>query len=185
MNKKYKGILIVTGLCLITGFIYFIYTVSPESSEKGTLPDSKLVEFKGADLEESKDGKLSWRLTADKILVNQDTKVFYLTNIKATLENDAGKEIVVTAEKGTADLQNKIIALRGDIQAKTNDGAILQSEIMDYTISSQQLTGSGNIKITKGDTVLTGDVLTSDVGLELITLKGNTKMVKGGNSNES
>lgn len=185
MNKKYKGILIVTGLCLIVGFIYFIYTASPESLKNDTLPDSKLVEFKGVDLEESKDGKLSWRLIADKILVNQDTKIFYLTNIKATLENDDGKEMIITAEQGTADLQNKTITLQGKIQAHTNDDGVLQAEMMDYNITSQQLTGSGNIKITKGDTILTGDALTSDVGLELVTLKGNAKMTKGGTGNES
>ena len=39
---------------------------------------------------------------------------------------------------------------------------------------------NGGVKLTRGDTVITGDTLDSNVDLEKVKIRGNAKVVRGG-----
>ena len=61
--------LILASVLLLGGVLYAIFGQPPQPTE---IQDKKveLVEFKGADLKQEENGKLIWKLTAEKIMLS-------------------------------------------------------------------------------------------------------------------
>ena len=85
-NKKLIAIVVAIVLALI-GLIVFIMKDSNEATSTQNQ-SGQLVNFQGADLQEEKDGKLVWALSAEKIEYDPRTKAIVLTNLKGLFYQD-------------------------------------------------------------------------------------------------
>lgn len=85
-NKKLIAIVAVIVLALIGLIVY----IMKDSGDVGTTQNQngQLVNFQGADLQEEKDGKLVWALSAEKIEYDPRTKAIVLTNLKGLFYQD-------------------------------------------------------------------------------------------------
>lgn len=72
-NKKLIAIVVAIVIALV-GLIAFILHDSGDSSSKGAN-NGQLVNFQGAELQEEKDGKLVWALSAEKIEYEPSFKI--------------------------------------------------------------------------------------------------------------
>ena len=78
-EKLKKNKISLIAVIAVIGFAVMLYVfMNPNTSEDTMVSPDKLVEFDGSELEEKQDGKLVWRLTADKIQIDPDTQIMYL-----------------------------------------------------------------------------------------------------------
>ena len=98
MMHKLKHNKITIGVCIIivlfAGVLYWILS-SQDQEDSEQKKNDNLVEFEGSTLEEKKDGKLIWSLTADKIQVDPDTKIIYVTHPHIIIADVDGEEIKI------------------------------------------------------------------------------------------
>ena len=79
--KQNKGKLI--GAACVIAFAALLYSLMEEPVAQPEVKTDNLVEFEGSELVENKNGKLVWKLTADKIMIDPQTEIMYFTNPKA------------------------------------------------------------------------------------------------------
>nr|WP_252894578.1 LPS export ABC transporter periplasmic protein LptC [Veillonella denticariosi] len=108
-NKKLIAIVVAVVFVLV-GLIVYIMKDSGESTTTQTGA-GQLVNFQGADLQEEKDGKLVWALSAEKIEYDPRTKAIVLTNLKGGqfYQNDVTTTItaphaVLTGDRNSLDI---------------------------------------------------------------------------------
>ena len=70
-------------------------------------------------------------------------------------------------------ITEKVIATRNDGSNFTADQVLWQNSI-------QKFSGEGNIKIVQADTVITGDKMETDSGMNKVKVEGNAHVIKGG-----
>lgn len=177
--KKYK--LTIIGLVVVIGFAWMLYIfMHPEKTPDPPVNPEKLIQFEGSKLEETKDGHLVWQVTADKIMVDPETQVMYLTNPKALLISDDGTELTITSPKGTADKTKKVLTIEPPIQAATNQGDTLQSKGTVYYNMDTRMVKGGNVVITRADTTtLKADAFETNTSLDQVSLTGHASVTKG------
>ena len=107
-NKKLIAIVAAIVLALIGLIVY----IMKDSNEVTTTqnPSGQLVNFQGADLQEEKDGKLVWALSAEKIEYDPRTKAIVLTNLKGLFYQDdvtttiTAPHAVLTGDRNSLDI---------------------------------------------------------------------------------
>jgi len=107
-NKKLIAIVAAIVLALIGLIVY----IMKDSGDVGTTQNQngQLVNFQGADLQEEKDGKLVWALSAEKIEYDPRTKAIVLTNLKGLFYQDdvtttiTAPHAVLTGDRNSLDI---------------------------------------------------------------------------------
>ena len=99
--QKYKLPLIVGAFILL--FAAILIPLLREGEKPAEVNTERFVEFDGSELEEKRDGKLVWHLTADKILVDPDSGKVYFIKPTGTFVSDDGVQLTITADQGIVD----------------------------------------------------------------------------------
>lgn len=182
---KKSTFLTVAGLVLflVAGIWYFVkeepMPVKQPAAETGSAPGASMT-FAGTSLVEERGGKRLWELSAENIEVDPNTKVLRLNNLKAVFYQATGEKVEMTARQGSYDSKTKDILMDGDIVAVAADGSRLTAAQLRYAGQDSRIYGTGGVKVTKADTILTGDKVESDTQLAKVKLSGNAKVIKGG-----
>ncbi len=169
--------LIVATVLLLGGVLYAIFGQPPQPA---ATKDKKveLVEFKGADLKQEENGKLVWKLTAEKIMLNPQTKVLYLNNMEA-LFTDGENQVHVKAAKGEVDNAKKLVRMEGSIEMRNNRDMYVYVSNLTYDGTQGILSAKDGVRMKRGDVTLVGDTLVADRGLRKATVKGHAHLTKG------
>ena len=101
-NNKKLLLTIVVGILILLGVGYFLYG-GVETTTIG--PSGNSISFNGTELKEEKNGQLIWSVKAEKISVDQVTKVVTLENVTGAFHKD-GKILK------TMDRLHYLVALR-------------------------------------------------------------------------
>ncbi|WP_346353575.1 LPS export ABC transporter periplasmic protein LptC [Azotosporobacter soli] len=168
-------------LLLAWGIYYFLRPEAP-AAEKEALPSKAptFLTYEGNTISEEKDGRKIWQVTAETIEIDVDSSNLRVKNVKATFFQENGTQIVLTAPEGNMDHNSKDIALKGSVHAVTSDGATFTAQEANWQAKDGLFTATGQVKLTREDTVVTGDRLDTDGKLEKIKVQGNAHVVKGG-----
>jgi LPS export ABC transporter protein LptC len=171
-------------LSLLAGMLYYFIKDEPiiPKADKQEAPSSSAntLSYIGSTLVEEKDGKRQWELTADKIEVDPNTQNADLTGIKGTFYRENGGKIDMTAAHALVDSKTHDVVLDGDIKAVSSDGAAFAAPKARWVNGRQYIYGSGGVRLTRQDTVITGDELESDANLEKVKVSGNAHIIRGG-----
>lgn len=183
MMHKLKNNKITIGVCIIivlfAGVLYWILS-SQDQEDSEQKKNDNLVEFEGSTLEEKKDGKLIWSLTADKIQVDPDTKIIYVTHPHIIIADVDGEEMKIEAPMGIVDRNKQMLQVKPPIKATTDNGSTLQTEGSVYYNMDTRLIKGGKVYMQKADgTALSGDAFETDASLNKVTLTGHAKVTKG------
>ena len=157
-NKKLIAIVAAIVLALIGLIVY----IMKDSGDVGTTQNQngQLVNFQGADLQEEKDGKLVWALSAEKIEYDPRTKAIVLTNLKGLFYQDdvtttiTAPHAVLTGDRNSLDIDQ-------GVTATNTDGAEFKTDAYNGK-----------------DITLTGDKLEGNMSLKKIKAIGNAKLTK-------
>jgi LPS export ABC transporter protein LptC len=176
-NNK-KSIVAAIVIVALSALLYSLL-----DTPKGNTVETKqenLVEFNGSNLEEKKDGKLIWRLNAEKILVDPDTQVMHFTKPEAVIADVDGKEITITADTGTADKVKREIVINPPVRAHTNEGDTLTTDGSVYYNMDTRIISGGKVLVKRNDsTELSGDSFETNAALDKVLIKGHAKLTKG------
>ncbi len=173
-NNKKLLLTIVVGILILLGFGYFLYGGTDTTS---VGPSGNSISFNGTELKEEKNGQLIWSVKAEKISLDQTTKVITLENVTGTFHKD-GMTLTVKAPKGLVSKDHGQITLSGGIEATSNTGASLRTEGLEYISKKQLFKSTSKFTYTDADTTLEGDALEGDMILQQVTAKGHAKLIR-------
>jgi LPS export ABC transporter protein LptC len=182
--KKTTGILIACVMIVLAGSLYYflkdepLVPKLPEVAQK-TQETSKMS-YAGNTITEEDNGKKLWELKAETIEMDAETKNVLLHNINGTFYQDKGGKIDITAPEGFIDDKTKEIKLSAKVHAVASDGGTFTANEARWSGKEKYFYGSGDVIVTKEDTVITGDKLESDANMEKIKMSGHAKVIKGG-----
>lgn len=173
--------LTIIGIIVVVGFACMLYSfMNPTKTPDAPPNPEKLIQFEGTELEEKKDGKLVWQLTADKIMVDPDTQIMYFTNPKALLISEDGTELTITSPKGSADKKQQLIIIQPPVSASTNVGDTLQTDGTVYYNMGTHMVKGGHVVIQRHDqTTLKADAFETNTSLDNVSLTGHAQVTKG------
>ena len=174
-NKKLIAIVAAIVLALIGLIVY----IMKDSGDVGTTQNQngQLVNFQGADLQEEKDGKLVWALSAEKIEYDPRTKAIVLTNLKGLFYQDdvtttfTAPHAVLTGDRNSLDIDQ-------GVSATNTDGAEFKTDALHFDNKTKTLTSKSAFTYNGKDITLTGDKLEGNMSLKKIKAIGNAKLTK-------
>ena len=130
---------------------------------------------------EEKDGKRIWELNAVEIVYDSNTKNAVLKQMKGTFYKENGARIDVVANQAIMDNDRNIL-LEGDIKAvSSDDGATFTAPKGRWVAKERKFYGTGGVKVTRDDTVITGDQMETDTNMQKTKVQGNALVRKGVN----
>ena len=184
MKKTTYLMIAYSALFLIGGLYYFLKDEPlPQAPARvANIEQVSTLSYVGNSIIEEKDGKPLWELGAEIIEIDVTTKNMNMKNIKGTFHQANGGKVEIIAPGAVLDSKTKDIVMTGKVQARASDGTAFTAEEIRWSGQSERFYGSGNVLLTKDDTVMTGDKIESDANMAKIKVYGNAKIVKGGAS---
>ena len=165
---------------IVLALIGLIVYIMKDSGDVGTTQNQngQLVNFQGADLQEEKDGKLVWALSAEKIEYDPRTKAIVLTNLKGlfyqddvTTQQSTAPHAVLTGDRNSLDIDQ-------GVTATNTDGAEFKTDALHFDNKTKTLTSKSAFTYNGKDITLTGDKLEGNMSLKKIKAIGNAKLTK-------
>ena len=181
VEKLKKNKLSLIAVIAVVGFAVMLYVfMNPNTSEDTMVSPDKLVEFEGSELEEKQEGKLVWRLTADKIQIDPDTQIMYFTNPKALVVAEDGTQMTITSDKGIVDREKRTIEIKQPVKAETDKGDTLQTDGSVYYNMDTRMIKGGKVVMERHDnTTLKADAFETDSSLTKVLLTGHALVTRG------
>jgi len=177
-----KGQKILMGL-LIFAFLYLIFwtvTTIPEAPPKEEPKEEKrIMSYEGNTLTSEKNGKLQWKLKAEKMSVNVDTQDAEMDNIEVEFYNEDGTTFHLTAPKGLYFHNDKNFGVMGGAKLTTTDGAELTSDKLYWLSKDEMLVAEDDVKIKKDDFRASGNRMESRNGFSHFKIIGKAHIEKG------
>lgn len=180
-----KAWILGTGIVLILGGgLYYFLKNEPPMTAPTAQEEAKAkpaMTFSGNQIVEEENGRLLWEIHAEVIEIDPDTNNVHLQKVEGTFYSASGTVLKLSGNEGAIDSQSKDITLTGNVQGTSSDGGTFAAPQAQWQEQSQKFFASGGVKVTKPDTVLTGDNLTGDMALSTVEVSGHAHiMSKGG-----
>ena len=180
MASKIKMLLygiVIAGI--IAGGLYYFVREEPLEDTKKESVVSRMA-FTGSNLKESQDGKTIWDLTARVMEVDPKTQWVYMTDLQGVIYREDGTKIDVTGKNAIVDPKTRNVEMSGGIAMKASDGPTFQADQGKFVAKDRKIFAFGSVRATKDDYILTANELETDDKFDILVVKGNARIVKGG-----
>ncbi|MBP2665026.1 MAG: hypothetical protein H6Q76_6 [Firmicutes bacterium] len=180
MKSKSKTFLygLVIAAIIASGLYYFLREEQLDDTKKESVVTR--MAFTGSNLTEMQDGQKIWDLTARTMEVDPKTSWVYMTDLTGVIYRSDGTKIDVTGKNAVVDPKTRNVEMSGGITMKASDGPTFKADKGNYVAKDRKIFASGSIRATKDDYVLTANELETDDKFDIIVVKGNARIVKGG-----
>ena len=175
-NKKMIAIVAAIVIALI-GLIAYILHDSGDSNSPKTTATGQLVNFQGAELQEEKDGKLVWALSAEKIEYDPRSKSIVLPNLKGLFYQD-DVTTTITAPHAVLSGDHNSLDVDGGVTASNTEGASFKTDALHFDNKTKLLTSKTAFTYDSKDITLVGDKLEGNMSLKQIKATGHAKLTK-------
>ena len=180
MASKSKNLLLgLVIAAIIAGGLYYFLREEPLEDTKKESVVSRMA-FTGSHLTESQDGKQLWDLTARVMEVDPKTNWVYMTDLTGVIYRSDGTKIDVTGKKAVVDPKTRNVELSGGLTMKASDGPTFNADKGRYVAKDRKIFASGSVRATKEDYIMTANEFEADDKFDVITVKGQARIVKGG-----
>ena len=178
---KNKGKIIIFFFALLAaGTIFWAVKTVPQPVVETNAPaEDKPMTYAGNTIKEEKNGVKLWELTSEQIVVDPKTGDLDLKNISGKFYQSNGTVVSIAAPHAFYQVQEKNVKIDGGVLVETSEGAKMKSKVLDWEAAKEMLTGSGDVQITKEDTIAVGDKIESKDGFQNFKLMGNAHITKG------
>lgn len=136
--------------------------------------------LKNSVLKREQDGKKLWEFTVEEIVNDKSKNMAYLKGIKGKVYRNDGSYIDISADKGMAEINKNDFSLEGKVKAVLNTGGELYADKITWNQKSELITATGHFKMLKDAYTATADKAETTSAFKQLKLKGNAKVVKGG-----
>ena len=181
MSKRNKFLAGLGVLAFVALVVWAVSTVPDVEKIVDKTDETRVMTYDDNTLSEEKDGRKIWELKAEHMVVNVDTQEVTLEKITGHFYAEDGRVVNVTADGGSYDNGTKDIAIKGNVDITTSDGAKLTSDELRWAAKEARLAAIGNATATKDDMKAVGEKIESTDGFNKIKITGKAHLVKGGN----
>ncbi len=136
--------------------------------------------LKNTVLQREQDGKKLWEFTVEEVVNDKAKNMAYLKGIKGKVYRTDGSYIDISADKGMAEISKNNFSLEGKVKAVLNTGGELYADKITWNQKKELITATGHFKMIKDAYTATADKAETTSAFKNIKLKGNAKVVKGG-----
>lgn len=136
--------------------------------------------LKNSVLQREKDGQKLWEFTVEEVINDKQKNMAYLKGIKGKVYRSDGSYLDIVAEKGSAEINKNDFSLEGNVKAVLNTGGELYADKITWNQKKELITGRGHVKLLKDSWTATADRAVTTSAFKNVKLKGNAKVVKGG-----
>lgn len=180
MNKQ-RIFIILACAALIGGGLYWVSGKDSPPPETAEAPSGGApLTYVGNTLSEEQDGRKVWELTAQIIEIDMETNHTIMKQIEGTFYQDNGDAVTIRAPKAEYNVESKDLTLSEKVTAESTDGAVLIADRLLWLGEKRLFNGEGNVRLTRGDTVIVGDKLESDSNFRKFKMIGNAHITEGG-----
>jgi len=135
----------------------------PDSSSR-QLPHNIDMAIHDAYFYEVRGGRTVWELVAKDTEYDKNGDIAYLSDVNMKFARTATTgALTVTAEKGTYFNKSRNVALRGKVHVVTENGAVLETETIDYQASRSQFRTADRVTCRQQRLTLTAQGMEMDV----------------------
>jgi LPS export ABC transporter protein LptC len=142
---------------------------TPPPLAEPTRPPSEGI--RGVSLSSYRVGDTRWILRADTASVYRDKKRVEAEVVRVDFYEEDEHVSVLTADTGILIQTTDDLEARGNVQVVTDEGAVLETEVLFWDHGQSRIHTEAFVKVTRGENVLTGIGLEADPGLDRIDLK--------------
>jgi len=136
-----------------------------------------IISMKGFELRQTLNGKIMLVIKADEAQIYHKENYTKFYSVKARYFDKEQEISNLTSKEGMIDNSTNDVEVVGNVVLKTKDGAVLETEKLNWVNKTNKLSTEAFVKITRGGNVMTGIGLQSDMMLENVTIKKvNTKI---------
>ncbi len=146
---------------------------SPTSTEKPSKAPSEGI--RGVSLASYRVGDTRWVLRSDTASVYRKSKRVEAERVRVDFYEEDEHMSVLTADTGILIQTTDDLEARGNVRVQTDEGALLETEVLFWDHQQSRIHTEAFVKITRGENVLTGIGLETDPGLDRIDLKNEIR----------
>ena len=172
MSIRAKALAAVIAV-LAAGLVVWAVATVPDAPKIVPQPENKTMSYDGNTISEEKNGRKIWELTSAHIEVDVDTQDVTMQGITGHFYAEDGKTAELKAKSGVYNGRSKDVKLNDDIIITYSDGAVLTGKEMEWKNEAELLIVSGDVKATRGDTLLTADKLEASESFNKIKAMGH------------
>jgi LPS export ABC transporter protein LptC len=154
-------------------FIFLLLTACSKDNVK--MPAAKtvknVVSIKGFNLTQTENGKIRMSIIADTAEISPSQKVMRFYGVKAKYF-DKGEEVSnLKSKQGLINNETNDMEVNGDVVLETKVKAKLETQQLKWISRSNKMYADGRVRITRGDNIITGIGMESDLLLENVVIK--------------
>ena len=123
---------------------------------------------------EEEEGKIQWKLNADKAEVVYSNKITHLKNIQMNLYQK-NNQFSVSADKGIIHNESENVELEGNIQVHSGEGHMLTTNNLKWVSEQKTFETSDDVKINGNNFILTGKGMKVNVDTEILEIYGGVR----------
>jgi LPS export ABC transporter protein LptC len=143
-----RNIRLALAILVVTATIGIVAAISLKGSKSAPpvpvsqqLPHNIDVALNNARFTEMREGKVVWELVADRTAYDKNGDRAYLSGIRMEFaKTGSAGTIVVTAATGEYSISSRNVKLRGRVRVVTEDGAIFETEYLEYLAARSRFT---------------------------------------------
>lgn len=181
MKNKKAVLSIVAALAVAGGIIAWLMLGGNKPVNVAPGVTAQLnASLKNSVLQREKDGKKLWEFTVEEVVNDKAKNTAYLKGIKGKVYRNDGSYIDISADKGVAQIGKNDFSLEGKVKAILNTGGELYADKITWNQAKELITATGNFKMVKDGYTATSDKAETTSAFKHLKLKGQAKVVKGG-----
>ncbi len=163
--------------CLFTLALAFLVLVSSCKDHSGGTGDIDPEEAEVAEeftLTQTFEGKKAWVLKAESARSLRDQDVISIRSPHLDFYSKEGQVYsTLESDSGVYYLESSDVKAVGHVVVVSADSAVLETDSLKWISRKREIRTEASVRVTKGSTVITGDGLVSDPGLENIKIEKN------------
>ncbi|HLJ60967.1 MAG TPA: LPS export ABC transporter periplasmic protein LptC [bacterium] len=121
-------------------------------------------------------GRRRWQITADDIALAEGGQVMHLRNVHAVFYDPNGSAMTVSGARGVYDTRTKEVRMTGDVHGVSANGRQIFADELNYAPGTEQVTGTGNIRVVEERVIMYSDRMVSDTRLGQTQFFGHVHM---------
>jgi len=120
-------------------------------------------------------GRKRWRIVADQVTLVR-SRVVLLRGVRATFYAQDGSTMTATGDTGTYDTAARTVDLEGNVHGVSSRGRELFADRLHYSQASDELTGTGHIRLIEEQAIIYADRMVSKPSLDQTRFFGNVRI---------
>jgi len=144
-----------------------------------SIPENVDLALKNIKYTKTRDGEPLWTLVADSAAHSMADSITRIENIRMVFFDPDQGDIVLTADQGEINPQNRTVKVRSNVIVASRSGNVMRTEDLEYTEATNSLHTDNMVRMNFDHFTVSGKGLKMDVAKRTFNLLSNVKALIG------